>query len=296
MSTNNSIFCLQIRSTPEIDQEIQFFLWEEALTGWEEREYPDKSKDYIIYFDSEKKAEALKESIHTFFPNTNCCILPRLKEDWFFEWRKYFKPMKVGSYFLVVPEWEQDQISLQNKGDLHPIYIFPSMAFGTGNHPTTNLCLQAISRLRSYREISEQSRFLDVGTGSGILGIACARLGLQGFGLDCDPVALRNANYNIALNKLQNLFCIFAGTPESLKSFAGFDLLLINLYYRPLLWMASTFLDLAKFEGWVVLSGILNSQEEQVETTYRNLGLQDAQVVKQEGWSAIFGKNRGQNR
>lgn len=292
MDTTQNIYCLQVRSTPDIEDDIQFLLWEEILTGWEEQDHQDESRDYIVYFDSEENAYALRDKVLALFPDAKCDILSRTREDWTTEWRKYFQPQQVGEYFFIIPEWEQDSQLLEENRDLYPIYIFPSMAFGTGNHPTTNLCLESLGRLKKQAEITEQSEFLDVGTGSGILGIACAKLGMRGLGFDCDPAALGNARYNIELNKVEDQFSVFAGTPDNIKNGAGFDLLLVNLYYRPLLWMVSTFLDLANPGACMILSGILNSQEEQVARTYHNQGLQETQFIRQNGWSAIVGKKR----
>ncbi len=283
---DDNIYCLQIKVAPENQEEMDLLLRGEVLTGWEEKENQDDSREYIVYFDSREQAEALRERIQESYPVVGCEIFSRSRQDWTSEWRKYFRPIEVGEYFFIIPEWEQE--STEIKGDLYPVYIFPSMAFGTGNHPTTNLCLEAIGRLKKNGCLSQGTEFLDIGTGSGILGIACAKLGLQGMGFDCDPGALINAKYNISLNHVQNEFCIFAGTLDNFKSAAGFDLVLANLYYRPLMWMASGLIGLTNPGGCLILSGILENQEQGVVKSYQDLGLQNPEYVRQNGWSAII--------
>lgn len=291
IQSDNNIYYLQINIPPAWEEDLELLLWDEVQTGWEEKENPDNSKDCIVYFDSREQAEALEERIRDLCPRVRCEVSSSVSQDWASEWRKYFRSIQVGEHFIVIPEWERDAARMS--GHLHPVYIFPSMAFGTGNHPTTNLCLEAIGRLKKQGAISRGDEFLDIGTGSGILGIACAKLGLQGLGFDCDPDALINAKYNIALNNVQEEFRVFAGTLDNLKSSAGFDLVLANLYYRPLLWMASDLVGLVNCGGRLILSGILQEQEQEVVEAYQELGLQNPEYGRQNGWSAVIWNKNG---
>ena len=102
--------------------------------------------------------------------------------DWVAAWKEFFTPVAAGD-FLILPPWRAEE----RGGNPLALLIEPKSAFGTGHHPTTTLCLEAISRLRREGKIPAAGTFLDLGTGTGILGIACTKLGMSGLGVDIDP-------------------------------------------------------------------------------------------------------------
>ena len=125
------------------------------------------------------------------------------EDDWLNNWRKFFKPMPIGDRLLINPSWYTDT---DPKGRA-VLNIDPGLAFGTGKHETTRLCLETLERY-----IKGGEKVLDVGCGSGILGIAAVLLGAQSaFGVDIDTTAVKTANENAVLNRVDQQFSAIAG-------------------------------------------------------------------------------------
>ncbi len=162
------------------------------------------------------------------------------------------------------------------------------MAFGTGHHPSTQLCLRALTELRDSGEVLAGSSFLDLGTGSGILGIAAAKMDLHGLGLDCDLVAVRNGILNRGLNKAGDSLLFCTGGLTCLKQGVSFDLILANILSHPLIEMAAPLVSLLKPSGLLLLSGILQEQEEEVVRAYHRQRARNVKVLHQEGWSGLI--------
>lgn len=130
------------------------------------------------------------------------------EEDWASAWKSFFPLLRIGHRIVVVPAWRRHR---RREGEI-PVRLDPGLAFGTGMHPSTRLCLVAAESL-----VSPGARVLDVGTGSGILGIAAARLGAsEVIALDIDPVAVRAARTNVRLNRLSRVVAVLQGSPEEL--------------------------------------------------------------------------------
>ena len=122
------------------------------------------------------------------------------EEDWERAWQVHFKSRHLTRRFVVRPPWED----YQAVGDEVVLTIYPGMAFGTGRHPSTWLCLQALEDAGRAWPLDPAPQVLDVGTGTGILGLAAARLGARVLAIDVDPEALAAARQNISLNELQD--------------------------------------------------------------------------------------------
>ena len=119
------------------------------------------------------------------------------EEDWANTWKQYYKPSKVGEKIVVKPIWEEYE---QKEGEL-VVNLDPGMAFGTGTHETTRMCIQALEKY-----VKEESTVFDVGCGSGILAIAAAKLGAKlAVGVDLDPVAVESSIENVGYNNLNNI-------------------------------------------------------------------------------------------
>ncbi len=203
-------------------------------------------------------------------------------EDWSQTWKAHFKPLHVGRRFLVAPTWEDP-----NPGpDDLLIRIDPGMAFGTGHHETTRLCLEW---LESWAEKIEgeappdsgrpnahsPGSLLDVGTGSGILAMGAALLGFENIvGVDNDPEAVEVALQNVTLNELTRKITILCAMPGELSR--AFDVVISNIQALPLIGMSETLISRTAKGGRLVLSGILAEQAEQVRAEYRRMGAEFA--------------------
>ncbi len=207
--------------------------------------------------------------------------------DWVEAWKEYFTPVPCGRRFLVLAPWMQQEKAAT---DRLVIVIDPGTAFGTGHHESTALCLAALSDLADTGCLDQERPFLDLGTGSGILGIAAAGLGLRGQGLDIDPVAVDNALANRDLNGIPaEAFQVSRGGVDA----AGgpYGLVLANILAAPLCDMAPRIVRLGGSKPFVlVLSGILTSQADTVAAAYKAQGLPEPIRRPRGEWTAlVFG-------
>jgi len=182
-------------------------------------------------------------------------------DAWHSRWQEHFPPVTVGERFLLLPPWEPPPLST----DRLVIVIDPSMAFGTGHHATTQGCLEAIELLHDRYGAPE--RALDLGTGSGILAIALARLGSREiWATDNDPVALDEARKNSAMNQIMSAIHVSAAPLERLP--APFPLIVANLFSATLVSLAPALSETVEPQGYTILSGIQTDQEGDVLAAY----------------------------
>ena len=120
------------------------------------------------------------------------------EEDWSSAWKQYYKPLKIGKNIVIKPSWEK----YEGKEWEHIIELDPGMAFGTGTHETTQLCIQLLERY-----VKEDDIVIDIGSGTGILGIVAAKLkSKRVIGVDIDPIAIKVAKENILINNVEDIF------------------------------------------------------------------------------------------
>lgn len=206
------------------------------------------------------------------------------EEDWANSWRTHHRPLSIGKKFMILPPWISP-----STGDRLPVILNPGMAFGTGTHPTTQLCLQAIeTHLRAGQ------RVVDLGCGSGVLSIAAARLGAsEVLAFDVDPEAVQVTEENIRLNHMLDRIQVKRGSLEDIlreirQDFIGPDLLVANILASTLLRMIKQGLHHAvRREGIAILSGILEDQLEPVLETAQAHCFQLVRILEQEDWRAI---------
>ncbi len=179
---------------------------------------------------------------------------------WQERWKEHFPPLTVGKHFLLLPPWETPPAET----DRLTIIIEPSMAFGTGHHATTQGCLEAIELL--VHHYGPPSAALDLGTGSGILAIALAKLGTaQIWATDIDPIAFDEARKNSAKNQVATIQ--FSALPVD-RLPRPFDLIVANLFSNTLVSLAATLSAATALHGHVILSGIQLDQEPEVLSAY----------------------------
>ena len=201
------------------------------------------------------------------------------ERDWSREWRRFFKPVWASSTIVVHPSW----IPVDTADDQIAIVIDPEMAFGTGGHESTQLCLQAISDLA----LEGRSCF-DLGTGSGILAIAAALLGAaEVLAVDVDAVALENARQNIEVNlRSREAGARIQVAEGSVEVAAGrrFDLVFANLEARLLSPLLSAIRELLCQRGVVLFSGLLQSEREVFEQDLERAGLVSVRSYTRNDW------------
>lgn len=199
-------------------------------------------------------------------------------DDWTNKWQEYAKPMLFGDNLWVCPSWCEIPDPTANN-----IILDPEMAFGTGSHATTALCLDWIAN-----NIKSDTTVIDYGCGSGILGIATAKLGAATvYAVDIDPVALEVSDKNAANNHVATaIFSTYL--PEQLPPLQA-DVVIANILAQPLIGLAATLASLLKPQGSVVLSGILQEQTEMVIVGY-SPWFSDFNVTDQDGWVRISAK------
>lgn len=204
-------------------------------------------------------------------------------EDWSTSWKVHFKPLRVGTRLLIVPTWE-DASSLP--GDL-VLRIDPGMAFGTGGHETTRLCLELLEKIMDEGCIGPAPSLLDLGTGSGILAMAASLLGAgRILALDIDPEAVDVARENLALNDLaEKVEC--GTTPlESLEE--NFDIILANILAEELIRLAPGLAARLNPGGALILSGILAEKEELVRLGFADQPLRYVETNRAGEWVAML--------
>lgn len=233
--------------------------------GWEEESLSTGETRIRVHCPQKSVLDELAECLRGLLPQTRLEREEVEECDWVAAWKEFFTPVTAGD-FLVLPPWRTAE------GENHPLplLIEPKSAFGTGHHPTTTLCLEAISRLHREGMLHAGGRFLDLGTGTGILGIACAKLGLTGLGVDIDPVAVANAEENRQLNGIADQFSVREGSVEIVQG-QCYDLVIANILAGPLRELAESIMPLVRDGGMLILSGFLALQRESLELAYAQL-------------------------
>ena len=210
---------------------------------------------------------------------------PIFEEDWSHGWKAYFKPIKVGECLVVKPTFEA---YVPKAGEV-VVEIDPGQAFGTGSHATTRLCLRAIEEYFLHLSPGENIHVLDCGTGTGILGIAAAKLGAGSvLMIDVDPVAVEVARQNIKLNHCQGV--AVASTTPIWEIEASFHIVVANLDKNTLLLLAEDLVRVLRKGGRLIASGILVEQVEAVRRHFEGVGLNTLEITTDPNdseWAAL---------
>ena len=236
------------------------------------------------YFEATKDVEEIARAIEAGFALAG--LKPFLRsvaistvpnQDWMQKWKEGFEPIEIGKRLVIAPSWK-----LPIAGERIVIQIDPGMAFGTGTHETTRMCLQLIEA--QWRGGS----LLDVGTGTGILAIAAARLapGSRIAAIDIDPLAIEVATENIEINSLTAAIDLRVGEP-SLYRGGAFDFVVGNLTAEVIIQLLPDLLSALAKDGVLVLSGILTTLALDVEQTLNQSGLAIFDRREAGEWSAL---------
>lgn len=210
------------------------------------------------------------------------------EEDWANSWKVNFKPTRIGERLVIKPSWEE---FIAGDGD-KILELDPGMAFGTGTHATTRLCLESLETL-IFKEnaFKDNSAVLDVGCGSGVLGIAAALFGAtKVVSIDIDPIAITVTCENAEINGVTEILAV-SETP--LCDVRGsYSIVLANILAEELVKLSGSLTEKVAAGGFLVLSGILTEREEFVIAGFSSQPLQLQTVNRQEEWCCIiFRKN-----
>ncbi len=201
------------------------------------------------------------------------------QEDWENSWKQFFKPIKVTDKVVIKPQWEE----YEAQADEIVIHIDPGMAFGTGSHETTSMCIEALEK-----NIRPKAEVLDVGTGSGVLSIASALFGAEKIvGVDLDPVAVEVAKENILLNHVEDRVEIKYG--DLVKAITGkYDIVVANIIAEAILILLdSDVKSYLKPSGIFICSGIIREKEQVIQEKLSELGFNIREIERKGEWICI---------
>lgn len=235
--------------------------------------------------------EAIKESINNLLLydidlGLNSISISEVhEEEWATAWKKYYHPVKISKRFTIVPTWEEYE---PVNSDELIIELDPGMAFGTGTHPTTVMCIQALERV-----VQEGDLVVDVGTGSGVLSISSALLGAKHVhALDLDEVAVRSAKINIKLNKVQNRVDVSQGNLlDGVNEQA--DVVVANILAEVIMRFTDDVAKVVKPGGYFIASGIIQPKKEDVKQAIISSGFTIEEIIQMEDWVALIAKRNG---
>lgn len=262
----------------------------EPVEGWVAGAEEKPNENAVIgYFPKndliEKKTADLKKNLLKIKKILNAGFLLKFKEideeNWANSWKKYFRPQKISNNLVVKPTWHK----YNKKAKEMVIELDPGMAFGTGTHPTTFLCLNLIEKY-----IKSKDSVLDIGTGSGILLIAAAMLGAEKlFGIDIDEVATDITRQNLLLNHIkQKKFEVKTGSIESVKN-CFFDMVVANILTDVIIDLIFDVKNILKKDGIFICSGIIEKKRGLI-LSKMNPDFKILEVRSKKDWVAITGK------
>ena len=288
---------VQISASPDLMDALGNFLTEtgaqgvfqESLTPETPGDFPEPIIEEILkaYFPqdnrTEKRLAALEkyiDSLHEIFPESEkpSFTIENISDpDWGEQWKKYFKPIRVSNNIIVKPTWERYTPSSRDI----VIEIDPGMAFGTGQHASTRMCIEAIENIIMKDRSINEWKVLDVGCGTGILGITAAKMGAQDvICVDIDKKAAEIAAENAAINNVSLRILN--------KNVAAIDkprnLIIANLTAKLLLTLRSNLLQLLLPEGYLIISGIIEQDVKTIEEQFIADALTIYQIITEKEW------------
>ncbi|MGK9043592.1 50S ribosomal protein L11 methyltransferase [Mammaliicoccus vitulinus] len=258
------IYELNPKDYPEHDIRVKCYFNELVFTDSLEQEIKD-SIDHV---------EGINSEILSFSKTI-------IKEsDWENEWKNYFHPFKASERFAIVPSWEED--TYDNQDDDLCIKLDPGMAFGTGDHPTTSMCLKHIEEV-----VIPDHKVIDVGTGSGILSIGCHLLGVQSIkAVDLDELAIKVAKENFEKNNCEQ--DILAETGNLLtEETEQYDVIIANILAHIIDLMIEDSYARLNDNGYFITSGIIEEKSDEIIEKLKETGYTIEKVLREDGWVSI---------
>lgn len=262
--------------------------------AWEDEPYPTGPLRVVGYFPNDEEApqrqQQIEEAMYYMRQIYDAIPAPEFntvkEEDWADAWKRGYHPIRVGKKLYIKPAWTEVETS---PGDI-VIEMDPGMAFGTGTHPTTQLCLRACEWFAQ-----PGLSMVDIGTGSGILAIAAAKLGCyKVLAVDTDPVAVRMAQENVERNGVADIVTVQQGSVETLQGTARhFDLAMANLTAKIILKLVPEGLQNAVWPGSkMVFSGIIEEQAQEVIEALESIDLEVLGQRQIDDWVMLITQRR----
>lgn len=216
--------------------------------------------------------EKLKSAGIAFSVNTDCIK----QEDWANNWKKYFHQLNIGEKMLICPSWEK----AENPENRAVLYLEPGMAFGTGTHATTCLCMEVMEKY-----VSDKSTVLDIGCGSGILALSSVLLGAKSaLGVDIDEKAVKTARENAERNGFTEPDIKFIEGDLTEKVSGKYNLVLANIVADVIVILCDSVNRFMSDDALFIVSGIIKESEEQVKSAFEKNSLEIIERKEKEGW------------
>lgn len=298
LSAMNDFFCDGVQEFSIDEPTVDKILGDRAYSGGD---IPDSVIDEVdgvardehlkllYYFyeseDLESKVQKFKKFVENKDFVKSAVVAQKPWDDWNQEWRKHYSEISVHENLIVVPEWEKNNTS---KNDKDCVYIYPGMGFGTGEHQTTYLCLKLFMDI--LPELKAGDSCLDFGCGSGILGIAAIKkINSPVIFCDIDTQALNNCLQNLNLNfEGQDLSGSTLVSREKFRAEKKHKLVFANILENILILEKDLLLDSIEEQGFLIVSGLLNPQVITILEEYKSL--EKVSVLSKDDWSAILFK------
>jgi len=202
------------------------------------------------------------------------------EEDWANNWKKYYKPTKIGEKIVIKPIWEE----YSPKENEIIVEMDPGMAFGTGTHETTKMCIEALEKY-----VTRDKTVFDIGTGSGILAITAAKLGAEKvIGVDLDPVAVDSAKNNVGFNNLNNIEIRYGNLMEVIKGKA--QIVVANIIADVIIFLCQDVKKFIENDGYFICSGIIRERKDDVVNKLTEEGFNIIEVNTLGEWVCIVAK------
>ena len=254
-------------------------------------DYPDSDIRLTVYYDESVSVDEKISQIESFISETinlsgkeDIEIIQTVVQetDWENEWKKYFHSFRVSDTFVIVPSWELDDHEI--KLDDRLIKLDPGMAFGTGDHPTTSMCLKYIEKI-----VKPEDKIIDVGTGSGILTIGAHLMGARDLtATDIDELSLKVAKENLELNDIDG---VDVHSADLLKNETSkYDIVIANILAHVIEMMITDAYDCINPGGYFISSGIIVEKRDDILAQLKETGFTVLEILEDNGWVSILAK------
>jgi len=273
--------------SPLLVDRLEGILCEYDHLGWAEEDYPGRPTRWTVYFAEDQNVEAVRGVVDGFLAaqdeveaRVDLDALP--DQDWTEPFKAFFHAARVEPCWWVAPPWETDTVELA-RGD-HLLIVDPGMAFGTGFHETTRMCLQMLAE-----HVKPGTRVLDVGAGSGILSVAVVRLGGRPEAFEIDEAAAGNLRHNLELNQVEDAVDVYIGD-FGLMDVAPAPVVVCNMERQHFIPIFPALLKAVASGGILLATGFIDEGHKEIEDLFTDAGLGVCETLRMGEWIAFTAK------